>query len=71
MGADVNRRIDEIKQLPKKLSTELLTGENDMEKIVEVIDRIESEGLNKPYSKKLNVLIATSLISHGVDLERN
>lgn len=70
MGTDIARRLDEMKQFPEKLSTELLTGENDMEKIVEVIDRIESEGSNKDYKEKLQVLIATSLISHGVDLER-
>ncbi len=67
MGFDINRRLEEFEDL--KLNTEILTGENDMEKIVEVIDRIESE--NKDGLKdKLNVLNATSLISHGVDLER-
>lgn len=67
MGFDINRRLEEFENL--KLNTEILTGENDMEKIVEVIDRIESETKGS-ISNKLNVLNATSLISHGVDLER-
>ena len=67
MGFDINRRLEEFDDL--KLNTEILTGENDMEKIVEVIDRIESEN-NGLLVEKLNVLNATSLISHGVDLER-
>jgi|GEM_PF-3104250 len=67
MGFDINRRLEEFGDL--KLNTEILTGENDMEKIVEVIDRIESEKIGN-LNEKLNVLNATSLISHGVDLER-
>jgi len=67
MGSDINRRLDENVNIP--LSLEFLTGEDNMDKIVKVIDRIESE--KKGDSKdKLNVLTATSLISHGVDLDR-
>lgn len=69
-GTDVRRRIEEINSFPQKLTAEILTGENDMDKIIQVIDRIESEGGNGDYKDKLQVLIATSLISHGVDLER-
>ncbi|KQL18401.1 DEAD/DEAH box helicase [Cytobacillus solani] len=67
MGFDINRRLEEFEDL--NLNTEILTGENDMEKIVEVIDRIESETKGS-LNDKINVLNATSLISHGVDLER-
>lgn len=67
MGYDIDRRLNEFEDL--KLNTDFLTGENDMEKIVKVIDRIESEKAT-PLNDKLNVLNATSLISHGVDLDR-
>lgn len=78
MGHDVRRRISETTNISLKrdtnqdfdLQSEMLTGENDMDKIVAAIDRIESEGKNKEYKDKLHMLIATSLISHGVDLER-
>ncbi|KTR25178.1 hypothetical protein RSA11_15875, partial [Exiguobacterium indicum] len=67
MGYDINRRLNELEDL--KLRTEFLTGENDMEKIIKVIDQIESER-ESSIGNKLNVLNATSLISHGVDLDR-
>lgn len=67
MGYDIDRRLNEFEDL--KLNTDFLTGENDMEKIVKVIDRIESEK-TVSFDEKLNVLNATSLISHGVDLDR-
>lgn len=78
MGHDVKRRLDESvyidlknrKQLDYDFKTEILTGENDMDKIVKVIDKIESDGMRINYKNKLHTLIATSLISHGVDLER-
>lgn len=75
---DIQRRIIESvnsnlkKELEQAIDIEnqLLTGDNDMDKIVDTIDRIESEGCSIAYKEKLQTLIATSLISHGVDLER-
>lgn len=67
MGYEIDARITEFQDI--KLVTDILTGENDMEKIVKVIDQIESER-NIKSDQKLNILIATSLISHGVDLDR-
>lgn len=77
MGHDVKRRINDTTNPALKkeigqnfeLISEMLTGENDMDKIVEAIDRIESE-IQGEYKNKLHTLIATSLISHGVDLDR-
>ncbi|MFC4601816.1 helicase-related protein [Cohnella hongkongensis] len=81
MAHDIRRRILEtirpglMQELGQEfdLDIEILLGENEMGKIVEVIDRIESEGVVhsiSDYRKKLHALIATSLISHGVDLDR-
>lgn len=81
MAHDIRRRILEtLNQSISKdigqsfeLFNEILTGETDMDKIVEVIDRIESELVSDSsaaYESKLHTLIATSLISHGVDLDR-
>jgi hypothetical protein len=50
--------------------TEVLTGADEMDRIVDTIDRIEMEKEVHTYPNKLHTLIATSLISHGVDLER-
>lgn len=81
MAHDIRRRI--IESINSSLSqdtgqtfelfNEILTGETEMEKIVAVIDRIESELKSdsfEQYKSKLHTLIATSLISHGVDLDR-
>ena len=77
VGDDIKRRINEYtnEYLRKDtnqdfdLQSEILTGHTNMESIVGVIDRIESE-CKSEYKDKLHTLIATSLISHGVDLER-
>ncbi|KAB2498169.1 hypothetical protein F8158_12850 [Bacillus cereus] len=70
MGSDIARRMEEITGPEFGIQTEMLTGENDMDKIIDVIDKIESQGSGVEYKDKLQLLIATSLISHGVDLER-
>lgn len=46
-----------------------LTGDRSLEEVRAAIDRIESDR-TKPYHERLQSLIATSLISHGVDLNR-
>ncbi len=56
-------------RLPNPLTVNLLTGDNTMTEVGEVIERIERER-NDSEEARLDVLIATSLISHGVDLER-
>lgn len=55
------------------LSSTLLTGDDTMVRVGEVIEQIEREretGAARHGERRLEVLIATSLISHGVDLER-
>jgi superfamily II DNA/RNA helicase len=47
----------------------MLTGDNTMAEVGEVIERIEREK-NEGDGQRLDALVATSLISHGVDLER-
>jgi hypothetical protein len=46
-----------------------LTGDRSLDEVRAAIDRIESDKA-KPYPERLQTLIATSLISHGVDLSR-
>jgi hypothetical protein len=59
--------------LGARLSGELdvlsLTGDRSLDEVRSAIDRIE-EDTALPYEERLKVLIATSLISHGVDLNR-
>jgi len=47
----------------------MLTGDNTMTEVGQVIDQIEAER-DEVEGPRLDALIATSLISHGVDLER-
>lgn len=46
-----------------------LTGDRSLDEVREAIDRIEGE-MSLPFAERLKTLIATSLISHGVDLDR-
>lgn len=56
-------------RLPHALAVEMLTGDNTMTEVGQVIEQIERER-HKVEGSRLDALIATSLISHGVDLER-
>lgn len=46
-----------------------LTGDRSLDEVRQAIDDIEEDDA-KPYAERLKTLIATSLISHGVDLRR-
>lgn len=46
-----------------------LTGDRSLDEVRQAIDDIEGDDA-KPYAERLKTLIATSLISHGVDLRR-
>ena len=50
--------------------SERLNGQTKLADISEVIRRVEREDLSVPAKERLGVLAGTSLISHGVDLER-
>ncbi|MCB9719737.1 MAG: hypothetical protein H6756_02590 [Candidatus Omnitrophica bacterium] len=52
-----------------KIRHDLLTGDRNPEDIGNTLDRIESER-DGTIEQRLNIVAATSLISHGVDLER-
>lgn len=51
------------------IDCELLTGDLNQDDIAATLERIEKER-NEVEGKRLSVVAATSLISHGVDLER-
>jgi hypothetical protein len=46
-----------------------LSGEHSLDQVREVIDIVEGDA-SRPYAERLNCVVATSIISHGVDLER-
>src|SRR5439155_19494398 len=56
-------------RFPQALFVKMLTGDNTMTEVGQVIDQIEAER-DEVEGPRLDALIATSLISHGVDLER-
>jgi len=54
-----------------ELISEVLSGGTTSDKITEVMDRIEKFDLNEPNPwKRIRSVVATSMISHGVDIER-
>lgn len=59
----------DIRQPDFRLGVGMLTGDNTMTEVGQVIERIERERTDVEEGR-LEALIATSLISHGVDLER-
>jgi len=75
-GGNIQYRLDEVVSplLPRPLNAQLLTGDNSMADVREVIEQVErekDESQPDPHEKpRLDSIIATSLISHGVDLER-
>jgi hypothetical protein len=69
--------IDKLGQVERNLlldnlgsfQTKLLTGDQSMDEVGATIERIETEG-QETGDLRLDVVVATNLISHGVDLER-
>lgn len=58
------------KGLPELLS-EVLSGGTTSDKITDVMARIEKGDLQEPdHSKRIRSVVATSMISHGVDIDR-
>jgi len=50
-------------------TVQVLTGDKSLDEVRQMISRVESDGDN-PYPERLHASIATSVVSHGVDLER-
>jgi len=52
-----------------EFAVQVLTGDKSLDEVRQTIARVESDG-SKLYPERLNAVIATSVVSHGVDLER-
>ena len=52
------------------LSMRVLTGDVRIADLAEPISRIEKDTLDTPRSERIRALVGTSVVSHGVDLER-
>jgi hypothetical protein len=55
---------------PAPFQAQRLTGANRLAEISDVIRRVERETTGTPAGRRLAVIAGTSLVSHGVDLER-
>ena len=53
-----------------QLSMRVLTGDAKVAELAEPISRIEKDTLDTPRSDRIRALVGTSVVSHGVDLER-
>lgn len=72
-GGSVYDKLGRTEQLFMKrglgtITAKLLTGDQGIEEVGSAIDRIVAE--KEPTEDRLDIVIATNLISHGVDLER-
>jgi hypothetical protein len=54
---------------PDDIAVQVLTGDKSLDEVRRVITRVEADGA-QPFDERLHALIATSVVSHGVDLER-
>jgi len=52
-----------------EFTVQVLTGDKSLDEVRQVIGRAESDG-DRSHDERLHALIATSVVSHGVDLER-
>lgn len=54
---------------PDEVSVQVLTGDKTLEEVRRVLSQAQSDG-ERSFPDRLHAVIATSVISHGVDLER-
>lgn len=62
----LNRQLDAYGDPYERLRPVSLTGETDMEKVREALSQLEADDPDRP----IDAVIATSMISHGVDVDR-
>lgn len=62
----INRQLDAYGDPHERLTPVSLTGETDMEEVRGALSRLEADDPDEP----IDVVIATSMISHGVDVDR-
>nr|WP_269328511.1 helicase-related protein [Kineosporia babensis] len=53
-----------------QLSTQVLTGQVPIPDLADAIERVEEDSLVTPRPDRLRALVGTSVVSHGVDLDR-
>lgn len=64
LNADLNHANED------QVTTRVLTSEVPVPELAEVIDLVEDADLSTPRSQRLRAIVGTSVVSHGVDLER-
>lgn len=62
----INRQLDAYGEPHERLTPVSLTGETEMEEVRSALSRLQESGADDP----IDVVIATSMISHGVDVDR-
>ena len=65
LEAVVNSKLDEYKIVPK-----ILTGDNTLEDIKELIDLVDRYFDNPENKKSLLSVFSTSIVSHGIDIDK-
>jgi len=53
-----------------EINNEMLTGGTTAEELANVMEKVEKTYCNQPFNKRINSITATSMISHGVDIDR-
>ncbi len=66
-AGNIRARWDEVSDIHHDI--QVLTGDKGLGEVRSVISRVESDQ-DKDYESRLRALVATSIISHGVDLSR-
>lgn len=62
----INEQLAEYGDEYERLTPETMTGETDMETVRDALSRLEADDPDEP----IDVVVATNMISHGVDVDR-
>jgi hypothetical protein len=63
------QQLHRLGELPDELRVASLTGDNTLAEIADTLAEIETQTLRTERRSRLRALVATSIVSHGVDLE--
>jgi hypothetical protein len=63
------QQLHRLGELPDELRVASLTGDNTLAEIADTLAEIETQTLHAARHTRLRALVATSILSHGVDLE--
>ena len=60
----------QLVDIPGPVNQEMLTGQTGFENVSTILDRLQKTDETKPFDDRIHVITASSMMSHGVDVDR-